>query len=82
MNRTKWLSRTVLHMEKNPAAEGIRKFGGFFDPCSGAQFDYAGRVTLATHQNNYSNLKRPEIRRVSGDEFQISNLEYLLSDLP
>lgn len=72
----------VLHMEKDPSREGVAKFGGFFDPCSGVQFDYAGRVSMGSDGNNTRNLKRVEFERVSGNAYQITNLEYLFRGWP
>ena len=72
----------ILHMEKNPNAEGIESFGGFFDPCSGVQFDYAGRVSRATYANNFGSLRKPEFKRVSADTYQITNLDYLMGRRP
>lgn len=72
----------VRHMDKDPDGKGLVKFGGFFDPCSGAQFDYAGRVSISTHNNNVANLKRPAFERISGDTYQLTNLDDLMRHWP
>ena len=78
--KNKGVPCSVQHMEKDPSGEGILKFGGFFDPCSGSQFDYAGRVSIASSNRNVRNLKRLEFERISADTYQITNLEYLFRD--
>lgn len=80
--KKKGVNCAILHMEKNPNAEGTESFGGFFDPCSGAHFDYAGRVSRATYANNFGSLRKPEFKRVSADTYQITNLDYLMGRRP
>ena len=72
----------VRHIEKDPNVDGILRFGGFLDPCSGSQFDYAGRVSIATSDSNVRNLKRPEFELISADTYQLTNLEHLLREWP
>ena len=43
----------------------------FFDPCTGQQFDYAGRVVRTSHDMKIPNLESPEVRRVNAMEFQV-----------
>ena len=68
---------SVLIVDKTPGGDGAERVGGFFDPCYGAQFDFAGRVLLSPA--NYSApLKRVRYERVNGDVYQITNPDYLM----
>ena len=51
--------------------------GGFFDLCSGDRYDYAGRILIDGSGRGIRNLPRPEFERVSSDQFQVTNTDYL-----
>lgn len=51
--------------------------GGFYDPCSGDRFDYAGRVLVDANGRRVQNLRKPEYELVASDQYQITNLNFL-----
>ena len=61
--------------------DGVVVPGGFFDLCTGDRFDYAGRILIDANGRGVRNLRRPEFERVSGDQLQITNTDYLFSGI-
>ena len=43
----------------------------FFDPCTGQQFDFAGRVVKTPFDMKIPNLESPKIKRINAMEFQV-----------